>query len=399
MSTTDSDHESAKPERRLPLLRFQSKHQTSKNEELFQVTRDGDYKAVRFAIKEGADPDCFNEYEETPLFVAIEGKHWGIVKYLLTVVKDLNSENGADGFLTPLSRLVKMDELEMVQVCIDAGAEVDYANYDGETALMYAKSLKMVKLLIKNGASIDTVDTSDLSGRTVIHHFIYNHGDAMLDSVKYLVSKGAAVNTIDNNQNTEIMTAAYRPAPKTVEYLIELGVELNYYDGFESTAFTFAVGNGDFLSARRLFDAGAETNIDGEYGNIALRNAVMDGKMDRVKFLVSLGMKMNQSIGGKSQSFPILIATGNSHPDLVEYLISLKVDLEVTDMEGNTPLLLAINRLPKFTKATEIRTLKLLLTKGVKFSAKNKRGERAMDIAKRRRNEVFIKMLEEAGYE
>jgi ankyrin repeat protein len=57
---------------------------------------------------------------------------------------------------------------------IEHGANVNYKDKNGVTALMQAKSLTVAKLLIDCGADVNAVD---LSGRSVLMWAIFNKND------------------------------------------------------------------------------------------------------------------------------------------------------------------------------------------------------------------------------
>ena len=76
--------------------------------------------------------------KQTPLFDAIEKKDPQMIQYLIAGGADLNITNGYG--LTPLINSVRYGCYECVKLLIDAGADVNWKDSDGETAFDYAQT-------------------------------------------------------------------------------------------------------------------------------------------------------------------------------------------------------------------------------------------------------------------
>jgi ankyrin repeat protein len=92
----------------------------------------------------------------TPIRIAVEGGHLGVVKALINAKAnvDLSDNNGT----TPLYRAAYNGHLETVKALIDAKANVDLSNNNGTTPLYRAAqmgNLLMLNLLIEKGADIN----------------------------------------------------------------------------------------------------------------------------------------------------------------------------------------------------------------------------------------------------
>jgi predicted LPLAT superfamily acyltransferase len=99
-----------------------------------------------------------DSYDVTPLFIASQEGHVGVVRLLLDkgARMDKPNKNGT----TPLFIASQGGYVDIVRLLLDNGARVDKAMNDGGTPLMiasYRGHLKIVRLLIDNGAQADKV--------------------------------------------------------------------------------------------------------------------------------------------------------------------------------------------------------------------------------------------------
>jgi uncharacterized protein len=92
--------------------------------------------------------------------------------------------------MTDLISAVKSADLEAVQACITACADLNARDEDGKTALIYAAKrghVKIVDVLIAAGAEVNAEDSKGLTafGHVVRYGQRYNHAcieEALLDA-------------------------------------------------------------------------------------------------------------------------------------------------------------------------------------------------------------------------
>ena len=111
----------------------------------------------------------FFKSKQQQLFDAIEAKNLSKVKRLISDPKvDINAKN-KDGY-KPLHRAVIQNDLEMIRLLIENGADVNSKEDKyGATPLIVAAQLdhpEIAKLLIENGADINV---KDYKGWTTLH--------------------------------------------------------------------------------------------------------------------------------------------------------------------------------------------------------------------------------------
>jgi ankyrin repeat protein len=126
--------------------------------------------------------------------------------------------------LLPLFRAVMTGSVEMAELLIDAGAEVQQKTDNGLTALHWAASGSVVghcALLIERGADIEAPDEF---GNVPLH---YAARDEEFGAVALLIDKGAALDRRDNNGNNALQHAAAMDRVENMRELIKLGLVLN----------------------------------------------------------------------------------------------------------------------------------------------------------------------------
>jgi ankyrin repeat protein len=172
-------------------------------------------------IEAGADVNKRNREEphETPLFRAVFNENLEVVEILLNAGADPNI--AIDDGTTPLMVAAAHGVTEIVRKLIQKGANVNAKDSRGGTALMDAVGdLELLQMLVEAGADVGAVDNF---GQTVLHHAV------ALDSVEevaFLLEKGAALNPRDFEGKTPMGYAIERGAMKVAEYLSKIpGVE------------------------------------------------------------------------------------------------------------------------------------------------------------------------------
>lgn len=178
------------------------------NNSLAHNINSGNYERVEKLLKKGVDPDCTLESNEP----AKDGE-----KTLLTVL----CENGGfvDSFDDPVDYEVTDEELAMIELLIEYGADLEAVSYQherfnsrhmiedeysyynsddkcGYTALMYAVRYgytEIVELLIEKGANVNARDYCGYTPVTIIADNLNDNPG--LEILNMLVEKGADIYT------------------------------------------------------------------------------------------------------------------------------------------------------------------------------------------------------------
>lgn len=155
----------------------------------------GDVKKVQAMLQE--DPSLVhveNHLSETALNVAVELDKKAIVRILVEAGSDVNHDTSRLG--TPLSYVAYFGDAGMIEILLDAGAEVDLpSKWHHDAPLLNAclrGKYENVKLLLDRGAD---VNLRNEYGNTPLHKALYAvDEDNQIRIIKLLIERGADVN-------------------------------------------------------------------------------------------------------------------------------------------------------------------------------------------------------------
>ncbi|MHC4777564.1 MAG: ankyrin repeat domain-containing protein [Planctomycetota bacterium] len=169
-------------------------------EEVFEKVEDGDLDGVTGLLGSGAPVDGRDDERQTPLMVACEGGELGIARLLIEKGADLEARD-EDGE-TPLIHAAGYDEPECVRLLLEKGADVNGLNSeDQQTALMVTDDLEVVNILIAAGAQIDARDDC---GQTAL---AIAAGQGADEKVELLLEGGADPTVKDEDGLTPLQIA------------------------------------------------------------------------------------------------------------------------------------------------------------------------------------------------
>ena len=215
----------------------------------------------------------------------------------LDSVRQMVAEIGADvdalgPHATPaLHWLVHYEELELTRRLLDAGADANWSNPEGETALMNvarAGNLAGAELLLEHGADIHAKE--HWGGQTAL---LWAAAQSQPEMIQYLIDQGADINqpsvtrhwerTLLDEPRPKIMNkggmtalhfAAREGCTACITTLAKAGANLDAQDPERVTPLNTALINLHFNTAAALIEAGADVNKWDLYGRSPLFNAI-----------------------------------------------------------------------------------------------------------------------------
>jgi ankyrin len=252
-----------------------------------------------------------------PLIDAVKTADREAVRALLQQRVDVNAAEG-DG-TTALMWASYMDDGEIADLLIRAGANPNAANDLGATPLWAASqngSAAMVRRLLQAGASPNLALLSGESSLMVASRA------GSSDIVEQLLAKGANVNARSARGQTALMWAVAQKHPAVVKVLLGHGADVTARSDVWSqmmavsphgvpeynreiphggdTAFMFAARAGDLGSAKLLLAAGANVNDADAWGVSALVLAAHSGYRELAEVLLEAGADPNDDSAGFS---------------------------------------------------------------------------------------------------
>jgi ankyrin repeat protein len=210
---------------------------------------------------------------------------------------------------------------------------------------------KKVKLLLDNGAE---VNKTARSGRTAL--IVAAFANPSADVVRMLLAKGADVSAMDQRKVTPLNAATFGNDTATIRLLVAAGADVNTTDTFVGLSpLMNAAGNRNLAAVKLLLAKGAKVNAVGKLENLP---RVRTGTVE---------------FGGFT---PLLMAAPFGPPEIVKTLLEAGADVNVQDVRGFSPLMLAVG-----TDRQDSRIVRLLLAHGAGPAVKNRDGETALDWA------------------
>lgn len=237
------------------------------------------------------------------------------------------------------------------------GADVKATNNYGANAMRLAAdtaNTELIRLLLKAGAD---PESPNADGETALH-LVARSGN--VEAAKLLLRAGAKVNAVEQfGGQTPLMWAAARRHPQMVELLLSKGADVNARSAVRDYQ---RVATAESRAAPR--DRGGFT---------PLMYAARDNCGECVEVL--LKHKADVNLADPSFVVPVSIAMMNDNWDIAKRLVEAGADVNQWDMNGSSPLYVAIenmnspgNRNPldqdKPNKASGHELIKMLLDRG-----------------------------------
>ncbi|ERF71343.1 hypothetical protein EPUS_03498 [Endocarpon pusillum Z07020] len=270
---------------------------------------------------------------------------------------------------------------------ISAMRDFDSKGAYGQTPLSLAaqKGHKaVVKLLIENGATVDSVDTK--YGQTPLSYAAENGHKAV---VKLLIENGAVVDLVDKHNQTPLSQAAENRHETVVKMLIENGATVDSVDTkYGQTPLSYAAENGHEAVVKLLVEKGAIVDSVDSDGQTPLLCAAKRGHKAVVKLLIENGAVVD--LVDKHNQTPLSQAAENGHEAVVKLLVEKGAIVDSVDSDGQTPLLCAAKRGHK-------AVVKLLIENGAVVDLVDKHNQTPLSQAAENRHETVVKMLIENG--
>ena len=326
----------------------------------------GDLTIVTKLVKAGAD----GTEGSMCLILAAYCGHTDIVRYLVSLPEvDLNYK-GVDNS-TALYSAVLEKHADVVQVLIDAGADIETKNDKGRSLLLVASisgDLIIVTKLVKAGADERARDTE---GNTcLIYAACFGHTDI----VRYLVGLPEVnLNHQGCSSHTSLHLAVHGKHADVVQVLIDAGADIETRDDEGRSPLLVASLSGELTTVTKLVKAGADVRATDNERNTCLILAVFEGHTDIVRYLVGLP-EVDLNYKGVDNSTALYSAVLEKHADVVQVLIDAGADIETRDDEGRSPLLVA-------SLSGELTTVTKLVKAGADVRARDTEGDTCLIFA------------------
>jgi len=325
---------------------------------LMAAVKKGHPTLVDLLVKNGAGINLKDHNGLTALMGAAHFGHIKIVDYLIQKGADPHLKSTQGG--TALMIAAQEGYTQIIDLLLQHGADPNLQTDQGHTALWVAcfknKNEHMVKLLLKYGATLESISEEDLSTLSPkIQKMIDNKRrvdlpvdgmppivqfarDSNIGAVRRLIKNFCDINAQDPTGKTALMVAAYQGHTELVKVLLEAKAKLDLKDIAGITALVFAAYQGHTKIVDWLLKKGADPHLKSTQGGTALMIAAQEGHAKVVEVL--LKKETNPSTLNQA------LAIAKQHArDPVAKLIEHSLATQEFQSAGNTAVITLLNDL------------------------------------------------------
>jgi len=222
------------------------------------------------------------EFDEKGFHAAVQARDMMSINAFFDAGINPNAQNESDG-RTPLINAAAHGDLEVVNVLVQRGADVNVKDKKGYTALFHAIEAMYddVALAIMSQPNLDA-NTRGLNGSTALIKYVWRDRK---DAVEKLLERGADVNAQDADGDTALHGAAENGNLEILNLLLDKGANPNVKNRLGGTALMWAAVFGNETVAQRLLERGADASLKDADGMTALDWARRNKRDAMVKLL------------------------------------------------------------------------------------------------------------------
>ena len=306
----------------------------------YAANRDCSKDFLQVIINHGADVNAVNKSNQTSLILACVKGSNDAIKVLLKAGADLKIAD-ADGD-TCIHHAARNDCCtQVIKSIITDGVDVNATNKYNETALLIAcKEGKTDVIHILINARADP-NIPDDKGATCIHHAVRK--GCSKDALEAIVHLCTNVNATDKNNETALMIACKRGNKDAMNVLLTVGAT-NCCDPNGDTCLHYAVRNDCCTEVfQSLITHGVDVEVTNMYNETALLIACKEGKNDAINVLLNAGADPYIPDGNGATCIHHAVGEG-CNKDVIETIVNHDVDINATDKNNATALMIACKR-------------------------------------------------------
>lgn len=282
--------------------------------ELSEAAYKGDFDRVKFLVNLGVQIDM----QMIKLDYELRGRTvfgWVLAnddkavnvelfRFLLDKIKDVNAQNEAPDLTPLLIDAAETGNIEVVEVLIDAGADINVST-DDCTSLISAAAHgngKMVRFLLRKGANINATVERPRWAKTALQASLDRRD---LETSYFLLANGAKTNAqLGFRGSGELTSAARTGSIRLVRELLDRGAEIDPappYGGQTALQAAARLDPANIAMVQLLLERGADVNAPGH--RTALQEAVYHGISSSLFFSLKLAPMSTHKL---STSFIVL---------------------------------------------------------------------------------------------
>lgn len=351
------------------------------SKDALKMVFEGSACALQNFMKKRRKCSKYEDADAPPLHYAAEA---GQIQLMEMIINDscCESVNMMDNFgNTPLHWAAGKNQAGSVKFLLNKGANPNLRNSSMMAPLHIAvQSLhnEVVKVLTQHSST--NLNLEGENGNTAV---LIACSKDNSEALQILLNKGAKPCISNKWGCFPVHQAAFSGAKKCMEILLKFGEEhgyerqdhINFVNNGKSSPLHMAVQGGDLEMIKMCLDNGAKLDMMENGKCTALHFAATQGATEIVKLMISSYSGSNDIVNAVDGNQETLLHRASlfDHHELAEYLISVGADINATDCEGRSPLLLA-------TASASWNIVNLLLSKGAQVDIKDNLGRNFLHL-------------------
>jgi ankyrin repeat protein len=282
--------------------------------------------------------------------------------------------------------------LEVIAVLTSAGLNLNEPSDAAGNTLLHGaagRNVELTQFFLSQGAK---VDTANLEGRTPLFEAV---AYGPLPAVQALLDAGAEVARKDNRGTTPLHRAVERGEEQTVLVLLRRGAPVDAPASDGQTALMLAAILGQAGLVKLLLENGACVEAANSLGQTALHFAVSSFSQEAQPALMEalLGAGADIDEEANDGTTVLMLAASRGNVDSVEFLLARQPNLNATDTDGNTALILAL----KSSAGTRADFIRKLLSHGADPLHANATGETPQTLTQDESHKAVNRIITEAA--
>jgi len=254
-----------------------------------------DTTAIISNIERSKQGVLVHEYGFSLLHAFAKLGHEGLVQVLLDKGASPNGRDDRNGS-TPLIYAAGEGRTKIVEILLNAGADIESQMKDGSTSLIWAtcnQREEVIQLLLARGAATEATDSEDCTALI----YAASYGDQK--TVSLLLEHGAKPCARGKNRYTALIMAASKGHESVVRTLLEKGADVDAKDHLDNTALIWAAWKGHGSVVKVLLQHGANAGLES-----AIRKFGVGRRMRAIDFAPKGNDEIKMALKGAQSRYP-----------------------------------------------------------------------------------------------